>query len=250
MALQTYSYLGKGKIYLRSTSGGGAMPIGNCSALNLSVETNSVSQPNYQVAGGGVANELQRVASVSLAMTMLEFRPTNLQIALRGTIASVAAAAVTDERHEAYADGLVAFDHVPDKSETITVTLDPDGSPEVLVENTDYQIAGAGIVMLDSANYTDGDEIGVAYTKVAGDVIEAMTGSGDEYELIFDGLNEAETDKAVIIRVYRVKWSPTSGLGFIGDDFGELPLEGSVLVDSTKVGAGISQYFKATFANE
>jgi hypothetical protein len=81
-------------------------------------------------------------------------------------------------------------------------------------------------------------------------VIEAMTGSGDEYELIFDGLNEAETDKAVIIRVYRVKWSPTSGLGFIGDDFGELPLEGSVLVDSTKVGAGISQYFKATFADE
>ena len=250
MALQTYSYLGKGKIYLRSTSGGGAMPIGNCSALNLSVETNSVSQPNYQVAGGGVANELQRVASVSLAMTMLEFRPKNLQIALRGTIAAVTAAAVADERHEAYADGLVAFDHVPDKGETITVTLDPDGTPEVLTLNTDYQIAGAGIVMLDSENYLDGDEIGVAYTKVAGDVIEAMTGSGDEYELIFDGLNEAETDKAVIIRVYRVKWSPTSGLGFIGDDFGELPLEGSVLVDSTKVGAGISQYFKATFADE
>jgi hypothetical protein len=250
MALQTYSYLGKGKIYLRSTSGGGAMPIGNCSALNLSVETNSVSQPNYQVAGGGVANELQRVASVSLAMTMLEFRPKNLQIALRGTIAAVTAAAVADERHEAYADGLVAFDHAPDKGETITVTLDPDGTPEVLTLNTDYQIAGAGIVMLDSGNYLDGDQIGVAYTKVAGDVIEAMTGSGDEYELIFDGLNEAETDKAVIIRVYRVKWSPTSGLGFIGDDFGELPLEGSVLVDSTKVGAGISQYFKATFANE
>ncbi len=250
MALQTYSYLGKGKIYLRSTSGGGAMPIGNCSALNLSVETNSVSQPNYQVAGGGVANELQRVASVSLAMTMLEFRPKNLQIALRGTIAAVTAAAVADERHEVYADGLVAFDHVPDKGETITVTLDPDGTPGVLTLNTDYQIAGAGIVMLDSGNYLDGDEIGVAYTKVAGDVIEAMTGSGDEYELIFDGLNEAETDKAVIIRVYRVKWSPTSGLGFIGDDFGELPLEGSVLVDSTKVGAGISQYFKATFANE
>ena len=213
------------------------------------METNSVSQPNYQVAGGGVANEIQRVASVSLAMTMLEFRPTNLQIALRGTVASIAAGTVTDERHNAYADGLVAFDHVPNKAETITVTLDPDGTPEVLTLNTDYQIVGAGIVMLDSENYTDGDEIGVAYTKVAGDVIEAMTGSGDEYELIFDGLNEAETDKAVIVRVYRVKWSPTSGLGFIGEDFGELPLEGSVLVDSTKVGAGISQYFKATFAS-
>lgn len=250
MALQTYSYMGKGKIYLRSTSGGGAMPIGNCSALTLSVETNSVSQPNYQVAGGGVANEIQRIATVGLAMTMLEFRPKNLQIALRGTVAAIVAAAVTDERHEAYADGLVAFDHVPDKGETITVTHDPDGTPEVLAEGVDYQVTGAGIVMLESENYLDGDEIAVAYTKVTGNAIEAMTGSGDEYELIFDGLNEAETDKAVIIRVHRVKWSPTSGLGFIGEDFGELPLEGSVLVDSTKSGAGVSQYFKVTFADE
>lgn len=250
MALQTFSYSGKGKIYLRSTSGGGAMPIGNCSALTLAVETNSVTQPNYQEPGGGVANELQRVSNVNMSMTMLEFRPKNLEVALRGTVAEVTTGTVTDERHDAYANGLIAFDHAPDKGETITVTLDPDGTPSVLAAGTDYEVTGAGVVMLDSENYTDGDEVGIDYTKVPGSVVEAMTGSGDEYELIFDGMNEAETDKAVVVRVHRVKWSPTSGLGFISEDFGELPLEGSVLVDSTKTGAGVSKYFKVTFADE
>ncbi len=248
MAEQTYSYLGKGKIYLRSTSGGGAMPIGNCSALTLAVETNSISQPDFTQPGGGVSNEIQRVASVSLAMTMLEFKPANLEIALRGTVAAVAAGAVSDERHTAYVNGLVALDDVADSGQSITVVIDPDNAATATTVDVDYTVTSAGIVILENGAISDSDEIGVSYTKDVANVVEAMTGSGDEYELVFDGLNEAETDKAVVIRVHRVKWSPTTGLGFIGEDFGELPLEGSVLVDSTKIGAGVSRYFKVTLA--
>lgn len=248
MAQQTYSYLGKGKVYLRPISGGGAMPIGNASALTLGVETNSITQPDYTEAGGGNANEIQRVADVSLAMTMLDLRPSNLQIALRGTVAAVATGAVTDERHVAYVGGLIAFDDIPDATQTITVTKDPDGTPTVATVDVDYEVTKAGIVILSGGIFVDEDDVAVDYTKDGANVVEAMTTSGDEYELIFDGLNEAETGKAVVVRVHRVKWSPTSGLGFIGDDFGELPLEGSVLVDATKVGAGVSRYFKVTFA--
>jgi hypothetical protein len=242
--MATYSYLGKGKIYLRSTSGGGAMPIGNCSQLEMGVETNSVTQPDYTSVGGGNANEIARVASVSLNMTMLDFRPDNLVIALRGTNSEITGTTVTDERHTAYAGGLVSLDSQPDHDVAVTVTVDPDGSSSVAVEGTDYSVTNAGILILDTGSIIDGDVIGVDYTKDGADVIQALTNSGDEYELIFDGLNEAETGKSVTVKVYRVKFSPAAALGFIGEDFGELALEGSVLNDASKVGAGVSQYFQ------
>lgn len=245
---QSYSYIGKGKVYLRSTSGGGAMPVGNASALTLDVETNSITQPDYTEPGGGNANEVQRVADIGLSMTMLELSPANLEIALRGTVAAQAADAVSDERHTAYVNGLIALDFVPDGA-TISVAIDPDGSATAAVADTDYEVTNAGIVILEGGAISDSDELGVSYTKAIGNVVEAMTTSGDEYELVFDGLNEAESGRAVVVRVFRVKWSPTSGLGFIGDDFGELPLDGSVLVDASKSGAGVSRYFKVTFAD-
>lgn len=249
MATQTYSYLGKGMIYLKPTSGGAALPVGNCSALSLSVETNSITQSDYTQPGGGVANEIQRVATVGLAMTMLEFKPANLEIALRGTVAEVSSGTVTDERHTAYKGGLIALDDIPDQSVAPVVTIDPDGSATVATADVDYEVTSAGIVILEAGSIVDMDEISVDYTKDSANVVEAMTTSGDEYELVFDGMNEAETDKAVVIRIHRVKWSPTSGLGFIGDDFGELPLEGSVLADATKTGAGVSRFFKVTLAD-
>lgn len=245
---QTYSYIGKGKIYLKPTSGGARMPVGNCSALTLNVETNAITQPDYTTPGGGNANEVQRVSDVGLSMTMLELRPGNLEIALRGTVGAVVAATVTDELHEAYVGGLIALDNIPDVTETVTVTVDPSDTAVVKTVDVDYEVTNAGIVILSGGTIADEDEIGVTYTKAAADVIEAMTTSGDEYELVFDGLNEAESGRAVVVRVHRVKWSPTSGLGLIGDDFGELPLEGSVLVDASKVGAGVSRYFKVTLA--
>jgi hypothetical protein len=248
MKMATYSYLGKGKIYLKSTSGGGAMPIGNCSALEMGVETNSITQPDYTSAGGGNANEIARVASVSLNMTMLDFRPENLVIALRGTTAEIASVSVTDERHTAYAGGLVSLDAQPDADQPVTVTIDPAGANIAAVEGDDFALTNAGIVILETGGISDGDTVGVDYTKDDADVVQALTNSGDEYELIFDGLNEAETGKSVTVKVYRVKFSPAAALGFIGEDFGELSLEGSVLNDASKIGAGVSAYFQVALA--
>jgi hypothetical protein len=69
-----------------------------------------------------------------------------------------------------------------------------------------------------------------------------LTNSGDAYRLVFEGLNEARSDKPVIAELFRNKFDPTSGLGLISDDFGVLSLTGSVLKDPAKAGAGISKY--------
>ena len=250
MATQTYSYLGKGMIYLRNrTQGGGLLPVGNCSALELSAETDTITQPDYTSPGGGNANEIQRVGDVGMNMTMLELRPSNLAMALRGNATEVVGTSVTEEAHTAFPGALVALDHIPDPGETLSVTLDPGGTATPAVEGTHYERTRAGIVMLDDAAIQPaGSPISVDYTSLTADVIEAMTNSGDEFELVFDGLNEAESGRPVVVTAHRVKWSPTSGLGFIGDEFGELPLEGSVLSDASITGAGLSRFFKVAMA--
>ena len=72
MATKTYSYLGKGMVYLRNrSSGGGLKQVGNCSALEFSVETDTLTQADYTQAGGGNANEIQRVSSVGSSITSI-----------------------------------------------------------------------------------------------------------------------------------------------------------------------------------
>lgn len=250
MALKKYSYIGKGKIHLEAKTGGtGLLPIGNCEALNFAVETNSIDQADYENAGGGLANSVDRISTVDMGMTMLELRPENLKIALRASLRVVAAGAVSDERHIGYVDRLIALDDVPDKTQSITVTIDPDGTPVVATADVDYEVTNAGVYILAGGAISDLDVLGIDYTKVDADVIEAMTGSGEEYKLVFDGLNEAESGRAVVVTIHRVKFSPTTGLELIGDEFASLPLDGSVLSDNAIQGANISRYFKVALAS-
>ncbi|MDO6749014.1 hypothetical protein, partial [Gilvimarinus sp. 1_MG-2023] len=65
-----------------------------------------------------------------------------------------------------------------------------------------------------------------------------------EYELVFEGLNEANGGVAQPLTLYRNKFSPTTGLGLITDEFGTMTIECEALEDTSKTGAGISRYCK------
>lgn len=250
MALKNYSYLGKGPVYAGEV-GKALLPVGNCSTLNFAVAENRITQPDYTSPGGGSAASVSRIDEVTGSLTLLDISPKNLSLAYRGTEREVTGGVnVTEEAHTAFPGGLVPFNDTPDISDTadIVVTLDPDGTPATLVENTDYEVTRAGIVILEtSTNVTDaaeGHPIEVSYPKADSVVMEALVNSGKEYRLVFDGLNEAQSGKAVTIIAHRVTFSPTQGTSFIGDEFAELPLEFSVLSDNTIVGASVSKFFK------
>lgn len=118
----------------------------------------------------------------------------------------------------------------------------------ILEADTDYTLSGSGIVFDEAARITDGESFEVDYTKLAGNVIEALTTGSQEYELVFEGLNEARSGKPVTVQVYRLKLKPSQALPLIGDDFATLEMTGKLLVDTSKTGAGISQYFKTKLA--
>lgn len=243
------AFIGKGKVYLENlTRGGGLRRVGNVSALDFSIENESVEQRDYTGAGGNSA-VISRPSTVAVAMTMLSMSARNIAMAIRGTIDELVAAPVSGESHTGNPGALIAFSKVPNPSETVTVTIDPGGTPVNAVAGTHYDRTDSGILLLDHVDVTPGVDISVDYTSLSGDVVEAMTSAGDEYRLVFEGLNEAKSKQRVVVEVHRMVWTPTSGMGFISDDFAELPLEGSVLSDPSITSAGKSQFFRVTYVD-
>lgn len=242
------SYIGAGAIYLELRgSNSGLINIGNCSVLEYAFDEEKQEQPNYMTPGGGNANVLSRISSFTGAMTLHDFTAENLALALRGSVTAVTAGTVTDEVHNcAGVHGeLIPFDYPIDHSAEITVKTAGDAA---LTVDEDYTITSTGIVVIGEGDI-DNTGVKVSYTKHVGAIMEALVASGAEYRLHFDGLNDAQSGKPVAITNHRIKFSPTSGLNFLGGEFGEIPLAFDVISDPGIVGTGLSQYMKIVQAS-
>jgi hypothetical protein len=238
--MSDFSYLGSGKIYLRDRSGSlGFTEVGNCSALAFNVTEETIELKDYTQAGGGTYNEVKRISAVESAITMHDMSATNLARALYGTASAVSTGTVTDESKA----GVNKGEFVPTTFLASAVTAVKVGST-TMVANTDYEVVPGGIVILAGGSIADASTVLITYTKAATDVVNALTTSGKEYEMVFSGLNEARSGKKVRVSAYRVKIGALASLGLIGDEFAALEATGKLLKDTTKSGAGVSQYFK------
>lgn len=234
------SYIGKGIVYRDGKD------IGNVSALSLAIEQDEITLGNYRTGGGGNYNSLPRISSVGVSMTLHDYNAANLAAALFGTASSVTSAVVTDESIAAPADltedTLVETTFVIDTSVAPVVTSDPAGT--TYVEDTDYTVTTAGIIILASGSITASAPLLISYTKKAVDVVEGATTSAQEVELVFVGLNEAQSGTPMVVKIHRAKFNPTDELALIGDEFGAITLSGEALADATITGAGLSQFCK------
>jgi hypothetical protein len=307
MAQKTWSYTGRGPLWLKKR--GGNFPrlrMGNCSQLEMAAEEESAQLPDYQQPGGGLANEITRISSMSANITAYELSPQNIAIALRGLVEEITSGAVSAEAHTAFPDALVQFDFIANQAQTITpviaapawagttqyaagavvvegghayrVTAGGGGSSGAseptwptnggtvsdgpltwtdigtvaLVAGTDYDLSTAGLVPTSTGKlgHEAGTPITIAYTKSVAYHVEALTSSAEEWELVFEGLNEAESGRPVVVTLHRIKFSPTSALAFISEDlsFASLPMVASVLSAPEITGAGISKFMRVAMA--
>ncbi|GGP37319.1 hypothetical protein GCM10009347_01610 [Shewanella algicola] len=227
------SYIGSGIVYVNGRD------VGNASGVNISIEQETKEQPNYR-GGGGNADEITVVKSVNLSMTLNDFSNANLALALRGKIDVLTAESVTDEAITAVLDGLADTAKMIDTAVPPVVTHS-SGTPTYVVD-VDYVVSAGGIRALSTGEITAGQDLKVSYTSKAGNALQALVESGEEVKVVIDGVNDA-TGKPNVLKFYRWKPTPTSGLDLIGDDFGSFDIEGGVLADSSIVAAGKSKFF-------
>ena len=238
-------YLGSGQVFARVAGAAAALlAIGNCSMLEPTVKENKQTLKDYTKPGGGTYASVSRIDTVSIKLKLHDLNPTNVARAIFGSEAVVPAGTVLDEVGTPYKGGLMPLAHV---NPTAVVVTNSAGST-TYVRGTDYEVAGGGILILETGAITNAQQLKTDYAFAEYTRVEAMTMGAVILELHFEGLNEADSGKPVILDVYRAQLSPTKALSLLGDKFSDLEVEAEVLKDPTKTGTGISQYMRVKMA--
>lgn len=234
-------YLGSGQVYARIAGAAVALlAIGNCSMLESSVKEDKQTLKDYTKPGGGTYASVSRIDTVTIKLKLHDLNKTNVARAVFGSESAVAGAAVIDEVVVAYKGGLVPLAHIAPTAVIVTNSA----ATTTYVAGVDYELKGGGLLILDAGAITDAQSLKVDYTFAAYHKVEAMTTGAVILELHFEGLNEADSGKPVILDVWRAQLSPTKALSLLSDKFADLDLEAELLKDPSKTGTGISQYFR------
>lgn len=236
-------FIGKGIVYGRlAGSAAPALAFGNVSKLALNISTEEKTVKDYTTGGGGNACSLVRVSDIAAAITMNCMSAANIARAIAGTAGTVAAGAVTNSPRVAYKGGFV-----PVAPGYTSLVVKNQAGSTTYVLNTDYTLTTNGIIIVAAGAITDAQNITVSYTGVALDTVDILTGAFGEFQLYFDGLNEIDSGKGVLVELYKFKFGPAAALELIGDDPSELAVTGKLNADTTKTGVGVSQYMKMQF---
>jgi hypothetical protein len=240
-------------------------PIGGVEELTLAIDEAKIVQANYESPGGGNRATVFRINEMTLAAKLQDLNPINLARTLRGIHTEVAASTVTNEAGVARAGGLIRTAHI--NPTTVVINASPGGA--VIAASGNYEVRPEGVWFFDTspavaaartawetANPTldeslfPGLAVEIDYAFGGYDVIEALVRSAPLLEFTFAGINEAGEDAAAIVDLWRVQLSATRGLNLISAGaFATLDIEGEVLRDPTKTGAGTSKYMRKRMAS-
>jgi hypothetical protein len=244
MDIKDYSFIGSGTHFLRDINGTtGFLPVGNVSDLKLTSEEEVKKLKDFMNAGGGTRNEVRRVTGCGFSMTLTDLSQENLALVLRGDKTAFAAGTVTDEPVVAKLGALVPLSRMAPSS---VVVKNEAGSTTYDV-GADYEVRKGGIFFpATGGDITDDQALKVSFSYGAQSIMNALTQAAGEYEMLFEGLNEARGGgKPVIVRAWRARFGVAKELSLIGDDFAALQVEGELIKDGTQP-VGTSQYFQVT----
>lgn len=234
----TRSFVGKGRFWLQA-AGAKLYELGNVDKCTFTAKVDTDKVGDYTKGGGGVAATYSAISDANFALSLTDFNAKNLALALFGESTAQGASTVTDEAVVANLGGLVPLAKA---GATAHVVKHTSGTPTYVLD-TDYNVTGAGIIIKTGGAITDDQALKVSYSYPAQTSIQALLNSGQEFRLVIDGLNDADSGKAHVIEAYRWKPDP-SGFDVLGDKLGRLQIAGMVLADATKTGTGVSKYLR------
>jgi hypothetical protein len=234
-------FSGQGRVYIGTRDSNGnpqAMRwIGNVPELKVSLNVETIE--HKESYSGQRLTDLQLIKGKDgeFSCSVEDFNIQNLELTLYGQTSSVTAGTVTNEALPtgATAGGVYLL---ANQFVSSVVVKDSAASPATLVAGTDYKVHAdqGAIELLNVSGFTQPFKVDYSYGAAKR---LAMFKSGQpEVWLRFDGLNTADSNRRVIVDLYRVVLSPSKDFSLIGDDIQKFELSGRVLADTTKSDTG------------
>lgn len=230
-------------------SASGLMPIGNVLEASLEHTEDVQTQEDMTQMGGGVHAEVRRIKDVKIKAKIADLNLLNLARGTFGSIDSIEAGTVANLPYTVGNLGvLIPLDHIAPTA--VVVKKGADEASAVPVDMAgNYEVKAEGIVLQSGAtDLAAADKLWVSYTYGAYAVIEALTTKAPELQFMFGGLNEADSGNPVVIDIWRASQGITKQLTMLGKGFNALDIEGTLMQDPTKTGAGISKYYRTRMA--
>lgn len=228
-------FSGQGKVYAAERDANGLPKafkfFGNVPELKLQLSSDTVEHKESTSGSRVTDQRMVKENKTALSMTIEEFTADNLATALWGTSVAITGATVTNED---LPTGLLVGDYFRTKYPKISAVTTTPAS----VAGTDYQITSAdhGMLKVLSAAILGSGTPKINYTYAAVTDVTMFTKPSVERWLRFEGLNTADSNKPVLIDLYRVIFDPMKDFGLINDEFAKWELGGSALYDLTKAG--------------
>jgi len=233
-------FIGQGKVYVatRDAQGnpGGFRWLFDVSQLQLQPKSQTIDHQESHTGRRLTDVHVITQTQMMLQLTLDDWDPENIALALYGTHTQVVSGTVTAEQLPA---ALVDNDYamLANPGVSSVVVNDSAGTPVALVEGTDYQITNADLGMIQLLNTsTFMQPFTVDYSYAQYDKTAAFETSPPERWLRFNGINLAEQSKPIGIDLYRVVLDLPSQIDMINTQVGTFQLGGEALYDSLKEG--------------
>lgn len=217
--------------------------LGDVETLKFANRSNQMVWKQHRKPGGGNLATLDNLDGTTLDVQMQEWTAENLAMALQGKVVELASQVIASEAIVLQPGSLAMTEFPGPTAITLTRTSDSSEIPLSAVV-----VSAAGISVPEgSTEITAPTPVTIAYTSTAATRIEPLIEAGAEYRLVFDGLNEADSGRPVIVEVFRWKAPPAEELALIdAENPGKLLAKGEVLADLSRP-AGESPFYRITW---
>lgn len=204
--------------------------LGNAPTCQVKLSTESTDKMESFSGNRMQYGRLQKGKKAEISLTLDEFLTSNLLLGLYGTKVTGTAGTVTAE---AFPTGLAVGDIVRlDKPFVSSVVVtDSAGGPATLTPGTHYRVKSDAMGLVEILNIgTFVQPFKAAYSNAGSETVTMFTSPPPERFLLLDGIN-TETNQPVLVELPRVLFAPVGQLDLIMDDYGNLPMTGTVLFD-------------------
>jgi len=236
-------FSGQGRVYIgaRDSLGNpqGLTYVGNVPELKISLSVETIE--HQESVSGQRLTDLQLIKTKKgeFSCTLEELIATNLSLALYGTTTNQTSGTVTAEAlPNPITTGALYL--LAKQNVSSVVVKDSSATPKTLPA-TQYSVNGKhGSLVINDATtggpYTQPFNVDYAYGTAS--VTAMFTQPLPERWVRFEGLNTADSNREVVIDLYRVAINPAKELSVITDDLLKFELSGQVLADTLKSASG------------